>query len=230
MWSACIRQFCWLFLAIAVIALSPIVSSHAYGAVKFSDYFTDGDDAGWTQINRDWSLGLGRYILDGDYKPDHKERGGWTVTHVGDKKWRNYELSATFDITNAAGLPFPEDHNAEFLVRVKEGGVPGVDGTFYRISVTTTGSTLGGEAAVVELFKYVKGSQVGYIDKGYLNTAIGTNAIVIKVYGDRIQITINGKKILTWKDENNPILYGGIGLGAIWEVEAWFDNVIVSTP
>ncbi|MFO0793914.1 MAG: family 16 glycoside hydrolase [Candidatus Brocadiaceae bacterium] len=236
MYKVFIRQFYWLFLAIAVIALSAIVSSHTYGAVKFSDYFTDGDDAGWAQLNRDWSLTLGRYVLDGDYKPDNIERGGWTVTHAGDKKWRNYQLSATFDNTNAPGKPSPDVHSAEFLVRVKESGVPGVNGTFYRIAVWPIGTTdpRGGGGTIanglVQISKIVKGSQVEYVDKESSNTAVGTNAIIIKVDGDKIQITINGNKILTWKDKSKPILYGGIGLGAIWEAEAWFDNVIVSTP
>ncbi len=175
-----IRKFYWLFLAIAVIALSPIVSSHAYGAVKFSDYFTDGDDAGWTQLNRNWSLTLGRYVLDRDYKPDHTENG-----------------------------------------------------TFYRIAVWAIGSgdsRSGGGIlpdGLVQIFKYVKGSVVSSTEKESSNTAIGTNAIIIEVDGENIKITINGKKILNWKDDNKPILYGGIGLGAIWEAEAWFDNVIV---
>lgn len=237
MYRVFIRQFCWFFLVIIGIGLLPIMSGHAYGGGKFSDYFTDGDDAGWTQINRDWSVGLGRYFLNGGYKHGSSERDGYSVTHVGDKKWRNYKLSATFDTTNAAGLPTPDVHNAEFLIHVREMDSPGLGGsTCYRISVWAIGSgdpRSGGSIlpeGLVQIMKYVKGSVISSTEIEHSNTAIGTNAIVIRTEGNEIQITINGENILSWKDENKPIRYGGIGVGAIWEAEAWFDNVIVGTP
>ena len=71
----------------------------------YSDYFTNGHSYGWLRINRAWHVYRGRYVLDGDYTGDVNGRGGFTVTHVGDKSCRNYAVQATFDITNPAGLP-----------------------------------------------------------------------------------------------------------------------------
>ena len=54
-------------------------------------------------------------VLDGDYRRYLNGRGGFAVTHVGDKSCRNYAVQATFDITNPAGLPSTDVHNAFFL-------------------------------------------------------------------------------------------------------------------
>jgi hypothetical protein len=196
----------------------------------FRDFFTDGDDAGWTQINRTWRVAEGRYILDGDYMPGAGGRDGYAVTHEGDTSWRNYVLDVTFDNANPAGLPSPDVHNAIFFVRVTS-QPPG--GTFYRIDVwpfgTTDPRTGSGviPGGLVQLQKIVNGSGVAYIDREYSNSVAGTNTITIRVLGNMIRVIINGERVLTWSDTSDPIRYGGIGIGAIWEAEAWFDNVIV---
>jgi hypothetical protein len=55
----------------------------------------------------------------------------------------------------------------------------------------------------------------------------GTNVGKIIASGGHIQIFVNNQLVLDFTDPH-PIPFGGIGLGAIWEVNAWFDNVIVT--
>ena len=207
--------------------------NHNEESSAFSSYFTNGKDARWTQINRAWHVSSGRYVLDGGYLPDSVGRDGFSVTHVKDKSWRNYVMQATFDITNPAHLPSPDVHNAFFFVRVQS---PPSEGTFYRIMVWPKGTTdpRGGPhngqiipGGLISIEKYVEGSVLKYIDREYSNTAVGTNAIVIQVVDGTIRIWINGEQVIRMVDPH-PIRYGGIGLGAIWEAQAWFDNVIVT--
>lgn len=210
------------------------------GPIIFQDYFTDGNDNGWQQFNRLWHVTLGRYIQDGDYLPDALGRGGYSVTHEGDKSWRDYVMSATFDVTNAPGLPSPDVQTANFLLRVQHFKQPGFDvgspsgATFYEVSVWAKGvldPRTGGDKVLPEglvLFaKLVNGEQVATIQKEHSNCVRGTNAIVIQAAGKRIQVWINGEKVIDFTD-HKPIRYGGIGLSTTWEAEAWFDNVIVS--
>lgn len=210
------------------------------GNPMFQDYFTDGNDAGWVQVNRAWHVILGRYVQDGDYFSDALGRGGYSLTHEGDRSWRDYQLEATFDVTNQPGLPSPDVQTANFLFRVQKFKQPGYDvglptgATFYEVSVWAKGvldPRTGGANVLPEglvLFgKLVNGEQVVSVAREHSNCVRGTNSITIKVEGKRIEVWINGERVLTYTDQK-PIRYGGIGLSTTWEAEAWFDNVVVS--
>ncbi len=207
-----------------------------FAKCTFSDYFTNGHSYGWLRINRAWHVYRGRYVLDGDYTGDVNGRSGFTVTHVGDKSCRNYAMQATFDITNPGGLPSPDVHQAFFFVRVQ---TPPPDGTFFRIEIWQKG-TLDPRGAphylkvlpggLLQIEKYVNGSLVGYVDREYSNAIIGTNAITVKSEANVIRVWVNGEYLLKFVDNEKTspqVRYGGIGLGAIWEAQAWFDNVVV---
>jgi hypothetical protein len=215
-------------------------TQHKAGPIIFQDYFTDGNDNGWKQVNRRWHVTLGRYIQDGDYLPNALGRGGYSLTHIGDKSWRDYVMSATFDITNAPGLPSPDVHTANFFFRVQRFKQPGFDvgspsgGTFYEVSIWAKGvldPRTGGANELPEglviFAKFVNGVQVLRVDKEHSNSVTGTNSITIKAAGKRIQVWANGEQVVDFTDPK-PIRYGGIGLSTTWEAEAWFDNVIVS--
>jgi hypothetical protein len=51
--------------------------------------------------------------------------------------------------------------------------------------------------------------------------------VVITVTGPEIAISVDGQSVVDTVDPH-PFLYGGIGVGAIWEAEARFDNVLVT--
>lgn len=196
---------------------------------SFTDYFNDGNDNGWTQLNRRWHVRNGRYVLDGNYLPDAVGRGGMSVTHVGDATWRDYMLEATFDMQNPSGLPSPDVHDAQFFFRVQ---TPPPDGTFYRLEVFAKGAgdpRGSGEIlkkGLVQLWRFEDGSPVTYVFAENSNSVIGSNHIHILVHEKTIRVWINGEQVLKTTDDD-ALAYGGVGLGAAWESQAWFDNVLV---
>jgi hypothetical protein len=65
------------------------------------------------------------------------------------------------------------------------------------------------------------------LDFPLLGTLIGTYTGKIIALGGHIQIFVNNQLVVDFTDPD-PIPFGGIGLGATWEVNAWFDNVSVT--
>jgi hypothetical protein len=57
---------------------------------------------------------------------------------------------------------------------------------------------------------------------------LGTNSGKVVVTGGHIQVFVNNQLVVDFTDPD-PILFGGIGLGAVWEVNAWFDDIIVTS-
>ena len=205
----------------------------------FADDFNDGNDNGWTQLNRSWHVIDGRYYLDGCYGCNGVlrtgSRDGFTYTHVDDPTWTDYTLEFTFDTTNASSADNPnwantaDTHEVQVFFRV-QGPLPSPSlgaPTQYRANFFSPSPTDGiGEQ--VEFLKYVNGS----ISNGvFLQTSgvilLGTNVGKIIASGGHIQIFVNNQLVLDFTDPD-PIPFGGIGLGAIWEVNAWFDNVRVT--
>ena len=203
-----------------------------------TDNFNDGNDNGWTQINRSSHVIDGRYYLDGCYGcndvPLTGNRDGFSYTHVDDPTWTDYTFEFTFDTTNAPSVDNPDwegtafAHNAYVLFRV-QGPLPAPDGapTQYRVNFCVPCDEFAGEH--VELFKYVNGDSTTLLadipTSGVIR--VGTNTGKIIVSGGHIQIFVNDQLVVDFTDPN-PIPFGGIGLAAIWEVNAWFDNVSVT--
>lgn len=220
------------FLALLLLLAGPrpCWSQAASSPVLLYNTFTDGNDAGWTQINRYWHVWHGRYSLDGGYRSDAASRDGFSVTHVGDQTWRNYLFEALFDNINPAGRPSVDVHNVFLFVRVQ---APPPNGTFYRIQVwprwTTDPRGRPGRipAGLVQLEKFENGNLTAYVFNENSNSVAGTNEIAVSAIGGKIDIWINGQNVLTYTDKI-PLLYGGVGIGAIWEAQAWFDNIKVT--
>jgi hypothetical protein len=197
--------------------------------VIFRDDFSDGDDAGWTQISRVWHVRDGRYVLDGDYTEDSEERGGYSVIHVGDRTWCDYAFNVTFDNSNPPGLPSEDVHNVFLLLRL--GSSPPF-GKYYRIDIWPIGTTdpRDGEGFVpgglVHMFKFVDAECMHTEERTQSNTVVGINTVTVRAVRGSFSIAINGAEVLAWTDDD-PIPCGGVGLGAIWEAEAAFDDVVV---
>jgi len=206
-------------------------SQAASSPVLLYNTFTDGNDAGWTQINRDWHVWHGRYSLDvTSYRPDAIGRDGYSVTHVSDQTWGNYLFEGLFDSINPAGRPSRDVHNVLLFLRVQS---PPPNGTFYRIQVwprwTTDPRGRPGRIplGLVQLEKYENGNVTAYVYNENSNSVAGTNEFAISAVDGRITIWINGENVLTFHDDT-PLTWGGVGIGAIWEAQAWFDNIKVT--
>ena len=205
-----------------------------------TDDFNDGNDNGWTQLNRSWHVIDGRYYIDGCYGCNGVlstgARDGFSYTHVDDPTWTDYTFEFTFDTTNAPSADNPDwagtasTHHAMVFFRV-QGPLPAVGGapTQYRVDFCQTGCN--GPVEEVILFKSVNDL---FGDETVLEQTptsgviqLGTNTGKIIVSGGHIQIFVNNQLVVDFTDPD-PISFGGIGLGAIWEVNAWFDDVSVT--
>ena len=230
------------FVAGLIMASSILlgVASTLHAAVLFTDNFNDGNDNGWTQLNRCWHVSDGRYYLDGGYGcgvPSTGTRDGFSYTHVSDPTWTDYIFNFTFDTTNPPSAFNPDwgntaaENEAQVFFRV-QGPLPSPSlgaPTQYRANFFSPSPTGAPGEEQFELIKYVNGNstQVAFLKSSGL-ILLGTNVGKIIVVGGHIQIFVNNHLVLDFTDPD-PIPFGGIGLGAIWEVNAWFDNVRVET-
>jgi hypothetical protein len=199
------------------------------GGTLFQDYFTTTPDTAWTFVNRGGQIAQGRLVIDGSYLPGATDRDGLAVTHVGDRAWRDYTFSATYDTENVGGGQ-PGVHMAFFFFRVMD-STPGA-GTFYRLSVWDPGQESpkgsGGllPDGLLQLDRYNAGVVTSLADVEHVTTVTGGNAVEIRMTGARIEVRTNGVLVASVRDPA-PLRYGGVGVGQIWETNGTFDDVRV---
>jgi hypothetical protein len=196
--------------------------------VLFQDYFNSPSDSNWTFYNRDGRIADGRLWIDGGYKPDAVDRGGWALTHVGDQTWRDYTYDVFYD--NETWEPMSTVY---FRVAAQTPGAQPT--TMYRVEMFAPGSSVAtaacggdGSGGVVGISKFVDGqfyAGLPYTCKS--NTVVGTNQLRIVVQGNHFDMFSNGQLVNSYTDPS-PIRYGGVGVGQTWETNGWFDNVTVS--
>jgi hypothetical protein len=238
------------FVALAGLAITPLIAASLVFAqadptgpprirtpgwdcacthVLFKDYFNTPSDA-WTFVNREGSIKGGQLVIDGDYLPDPPERGGTAFTHVGDRTWRDYVYSVTFDNKNVGGDP-GEVHESELFARVVDTSHGGL-GTHYRILIWSPGGEdPAGQGhdmskGLVGLMRYNDGVGVGLKHRYFSNVVVGSNQATVQVQGNVITVRVNGVRVIRAKDPE-PLRYGGVGVGQIWETNGRFDNVLV---
>ncbi|NUU17934.1 hypothetical protein HP550_11805 [Cellulomonas humilata] len=195
----------------------------------FQDYFTTpGSD--WTFVKRAGQIAQGRLVIDGDYLPGAIDRDGTAVTHVGDRAWRNYTFSATYDTENVGGGQ-PGVHMAFFFFRVQD-ATPGSE-DYYRVELWDPGqeSPKGGGGMLPDglllIERYDNGVPTYLADIEHVATVTGGNAVEIRVNGAHIEIRTNGVLVASVKDPA-PLRHGGVGVGQIWENNGTFDDVRVT--
>lgn len=215
----------WVLMLLLALGLALVAAARATG-IFFYDDFEDGNDNGWVQVDRYWHVRGGRYHLDGGYMPGADSRDGFSFTHVGDPAWTDYVFEFTFDTTNAPSEYNPDWENTMHVhqtfaaFRVIE-----AKHTEYRLSMWVPGDP--GSNTCVE--KYFYTNRPVWTVCTEPSAVLGTNIGKVIVEGGHIQVYINGKLAIDYTDpDSEPIPYGGVGLGALWEVNAWFDNVRVT--
>ncbi len=192
----------------------------------FRDHFSRSSDGAFTFVNRAGRVAGGRLVIDGDYLPTAQDRDGWAVTHAGDRRWRDYSMTARFDTSNPGGSP-SEVHMASFYVRVRDAA-----DTFYKVMVFDPGQPDprgSGDVidhGLVQVFRVVDGDHtlLKEVERSYTTT--GDNRVRITAVGATLTVTINGRWILKTTDPS-PIRSGGVGVGQIWETNGSFDDVVV---
>jgi hypothetical protein len=224
-----------LFSEPTTVSATEDISEATYGTggkLLLKDFFTDSKNRHWTFYNRKGRIANGSLWMDGGYTSGSIGRDGWILTHVGDTTWKDYRYSFTFNNENTSGSP--RNHHmvtAYFRVASESGNNRK---TMYRLDVWNPkdvqegGPCPGWEKGAVGLYKSVDG--VGYVlkDTCIANTTTGTNFMSITVSGGDIKVRINGRTVLRYTDPD-PIPYGGVGVGEIWEIDGWYDNISVRT-
>jgi len=202
------------------------------------DWLLCDDLTAWTFYNRNGRIVDGRVWIDGNYAANSIGRDGWAMTHVGDKSWTDYTYTLVANNVNAGGsIGYPQDAPMNTLFfRVLAQSMPGRYTTTYRLNLWATRLPPSGgcesSGNYMELEKYVDGQRVEINTDSSLiqclsNAVVGTNSYEINVRGGTIEITVNGQLRWVFIDPD-PIPYGGVGVGQIWETNGWFEDAWVA--
>lgn len=208
-----------------LLILGLALASTARATALFHDDFEDGNDDGWTRVKRvnAWTVTEGKYYLiggsgvhqDGYVPGEPGYRDGFSYAHMNDPDWTDYVYEVTFDTTNAGGYP-RHVHQVILKFRAQEPLF-----SEYRLDIWVPGDP----SSSTHLSKYVNGVGAPLATAAPV-AVLGTNTARILLHGGHIQVYVNGVEVIDFIDPS-PIPYGGIGVGAIWEVEAWFDDITV---
>jgi len=157
-------------------------------------------------------------------------RDGWIVAAEGSSgDWSDYHFATRF-IADGGGDGW---YRGELAFRVQEWH-GWTDGTFYRLMIDTP-IWAGGPGALgggtVSLAKVRDGGFTMLAEAGPSPGAIHDhdNAVDVRVVGDRIQVSVNGTPLIDLRDTQDPILAGGVALGALWESHVRYDHAFVAT-
>ena len=223
-----------LSLGLAITLVSPVgATTHRHPCcdrILLHDSFADPADPAWTFLNRTGSIHDGRLWIDGDYVGAPLERDGWAMTHAGDHAWRNYRLQARYSSENVGGFP-SEVHMTTLYVRVAETGSTGRE-TTYRLDLWDPGQPdPSGEQATIPdgllaFYRFRDGVGTTLLTRRYSASRTGWNTVWVTVVGNRTTVSVNGQWMFTHRDPE-PIRYGGVGVGQIWETNGVFDWVKV---
>jgi hypothetical protein len=232
--------FALLTVIVALCGLTPLSASGASGTVTsgnttvlFHDDFTT-DSGAWSFFNRYGRIASGRLWIDGTYMPNAVPRDGWALTHIGDSGWTDYVLGLSYDNENVGGSPDTHDAMVFFRVASEAGNVRG---TMYRVDVFAAGDRYAGGSCTdlgrpwpggwVQLSKYVNGVGALLHEECASNAQLGDNTLQISIHGGDISVVSNGQTVLAASDPD-PIPYGGVGVGQLWETNGWYDDVLVT--
>ncbi len=182
-----------------------------------------------TSLSPEWHIEQGFAEVNGGYVDIFGSTGGsrdgWIVAGEG-ISWSNYHFSTHF-IADGGGDNW---FRGEIAFRVQDFH-SWTTGTFYRLSIDTPiwgggpGSNGGGTVALISYVNN-KPSLVGVISPLPGIIADQDNMVDIWAIGNHIQVAINDTQLIDINDPN-PILIGGVGLGAIWESHVRYDYAVV---
>ena len=188
--------------------------------VLFEDHFDS------PVLSPEWvSIRPSQWIQDGwlhttDTGPG---RDSFAVVQDGNPLWTDYTYEVTADgLLSMGGLV--EDFDILFRTSNVTWAQFGVHGNYYRLGVFQRWN--GGQA--VGLSKVTGSTGTTLFESRSLPNTKNPMRVRVAASGPRIQVFFDGEKVIDVVDGDNPHLFGGIGIGAIWESEARFDDVVVT--
>lgn len=187
------------------------------------------DDFDGSSLSSIWHIEQGFADVNSGYVDVHGStpgsRDGWIVAAEG-SSWSNYHYSTQF-IADGGGDNW---YRGEIAFRVQDFH-PWSAGTFYRLSIDTPiwgggpGTNGGGTVALTRLVNGVAtGLEITSPLPGIVHNR--DNLIDVWAVGNHIQIAVNGNPLIDLIDPD-PILTGGVALGAIWESHVRYDYAFV---
>ncbi len=211
-------------LTLAVVT-SLTVSKSLYAGVLFQDNFNSGEPSS------EWvSKGCCQWVDNGWYYT--QDTNGWprdsmAVVHDADHQWQDYKLSLKAQFVQSTIW-----NTFTLLLRTNNfvRSSAGTSGSAYQLSFNGKG---GGDwifnQILLDRIDCTSGtcSVVNLITKD-VTLPLDPMNLEAAVRGAHIDLSLNGSLIFDVIDPN-PLPYGGIGVHAIWEAEARFDDVVVST-
>lgn len=215
-----ILLFCFIFFILSY-------STNATGELLFEDNFDSGtmSDEWLTKAPEQWVQDGWLHTKDTDGWP----RDSMAVVRDSDTSWVNYELSITVD-------PFETDSpwtHANVLFRtddfIRASGIS--QGRAYQLQIYNRGlqgQILQGIPNYVSLHRTDHQSDPSSILLGEVSQVLSPDPMEVKVrlMDDHISVSIDGMTLIDVIDLD-PLPCGGIGIHAVWETEARFDNVFV---
>ena len=194
----------------------------ALAEVLFEDHFTNGMSEEWVSVKPvqwvedGWLLSM----ADGSYGRD-----SYAFVHDGDTSWTDYELRLVAD-----SLPAPNHDNerGDIYFRTSEIVPSYFDprGNYYRLHMICRDPH--GPTGISLARRRVGVDEPVFLFDGPAPVTTEPAVVVITLTGPRIQISIDGTQVVDLIDPD-PLLYGGVGVGAIWECLHRFDDVVVTS-
>lgn len=200
-----------------------LLANSANAAVLLDENFNG------TSLSPEWHIEQGFAEVNGGYVDvfgsDGNSRDGWIVAGEG-SSWSNYHFSTHF-IADGGGDNW---FRGEIAFRVQDFHSWTTE-TFYRLSIDTPiwgggPGNNGGGTATLGSYADNNFNELETISPFPGVIANQDNVVDIWAIGNHIQVAINGTQLIDITDPN-PILTGGVGLGAIWESHVRYDYAVV---
>ncbi len=208
---------------IFIAAVLPLTAglTNAPGAL-FYDHFDTGMSSEWVSIRpAQWVADGWMHTLD-----QGPGRDSGAFVHDGDRTRTDYTV---FLVADPLFSMFPYNEQADIYFRARNVGRAefGFTGDYYRLSLWGPQTMPGpGVAPGVVLWRYKGGRSTELFRDEPGFTSSDPMLICITLNGPRIHLYIDGRSTIDVVDPD-PLLYGGIGLGAVWEMETRYDDVVV---
>ena len=226
-------NFLWLIITSLLIIFGGLTTAHkAQAAILFEDHFNDESSLNnYTIINGDAWIEDQQLHTQGNDWP----RGSAAILN-GNPQWTNFEVSVK-------AQPIAGWHNAIIFFPMQNFDYDpsgyGYIGQGYYLFLDKTGGggpmeLAPGETGQFDTLTFVRvdclaggcpQNTVSTTHFPLLNTPVDVSVVV---NGGHFQAFLNGTKYMDYTDPN-PLPAGGIGLGAVWETHATFDDLVVQS-
>ena len=215
------------------LASSILMSSMAANAsVLFEDNFDNGSmSSAWvSKAPSQWVENGWMHTKDSNGWP----RDSMAIVHDSDHSWSNYSVSLNADFVQGSLSNFDIGktwNDFTLLLRTDNFSRTSASGTGRAYQLTFQSSTPSGFSDNISL------TRTDYDTRSFVRLFtqpldIGIDPVLINVslINENIKLMVDNELIFDLADPD-PLLYGGVGIHAIWEAEARIDNIrIVPTP